>query len=213
MQRYDKGKGREQVQVVSLEEQIAQDNPVRVIDAFINSLDMVKLGFKYAETKETGRKPKDPSDMCKLYLYCYFNGIRSSRKIENECTRNIEVMWLTDNAKPHNRTISDFRKDNKKAIENLFKEFSMLCDMLGLIGKEMVAIDGSKFRASNSRRKTLTKNKVNKMIKHHEESAQRYIELLEENDKEIKDQSLKITTKEELQEKLDAAQKRIEELH
>ena len=213
MQRYDKGKGREQVQVVSLEEQIAQDNPVRVIDAFINSLDMVKLGFKYAETKETGRKPKDPSDMCKLYLYCYFNGIRSSRKIENECTRNIELMWLTDNAKPHNKTISDFRKDNKKAIENLFKEFSMLCDMLGLIGKEMVAIDGSKFRASNSRRKTLTKNKVKKMIKHHEESAQRYIELLEENDKEIKDQSLKITTKEELQEKLDAAQKRIEELH
>ena len=162
MQRYEKGEGREQVKVVSLEEMIEQDNPVRVIDAFVNSLDMIKLGFKYAETKETGRKPKDPSDMCKLYLYCYFNGIRSSRKIERECTRNIEIMWLTDNITPHNRTISDFRKDNKKAIENLFKEFSMLCDMLGLIGKEMIAVDGSKFRASNSRRKNLTKNKVKK---------------------------------------------------
>ena len=213
MQRYEKGEGREQVKVVSLEEMIEQDNPVRVIDAFVNSLDMIKLGFKYAETKETGRKPKDPSDMCKLYLYCYFNGIRSSRKIERECTRNIEIMWLTDNITPHNRTISDFRKDNKKAIENLFKEFSMLCDMLGLIGKEMIAVDGSKFRASNSRRKNLTKNKVKKMIKHHEESAQRYMELLEENDKEIDDQSLEIETKELLQEKLEAAQKRIKELN
>ena len=213
MQRYEKGEGREQVKVVSLEEMIEQDNPVRVIDAFVNSLDMIKLGFKYAETKETGRKPKDPSDMCKLYLYCYFNGIRSSRKIERECTRNIEIMWLTDNITPHNRTISDFRKDNKKAIENLFKEFSMLCDMLGLIGKEMIAVDGSKFRASNSRRKNLTKNKVKKMIKHHEESAQRYMGLLEENDKEIDDQSLEIETKEELQEKLEAAQKRIKELN
>jgi len=212
MQRYDKGKDREQVQVVSLEELIEQDNPVRVIDAFVDSLDMIKLKFTHSETKETGRKPKDPSDMCKLYVYCYFYGIRSSRKIERECTRNIEIMWLTSNGRPHNKTISDFRKDNKKAIENMFKEFSMLCDMLGLIGKEMVAIDGSKFRASNSRRKNLTKNKVKKMIKHHEESAQKYIELLEESDKEIKEQNLKIKTKEELQEKLDAAQKRIEEL-
>lgn len=213
MQRYEKGDSREQVKVISLEEMIEQDNPVRVIDAFVNSLDMIKLGIKYAQTKETGRKPKDPSDMCKLYLYCYFNGIRSSRKIERECTRNIEIMWLTDNINPHNKTISDFRKDNKKAIENLFKEFSMLCDMLGLIGKEMIAIDGSKFRASNSRRKNLTKNKVKKMIKHHEESAQKYIELLEENDKEIDDQSLKIKTKEELKEKLQVAQKRIKELN
>ena len=212
MQRYDKGKDREQIQVMSLEELIEQDNPVRVIDAFINGLDMNKLGFKYAETKETGRKPKDPSDMCKLYVYCYYNGIRSSRKIENECTRNIEIMWLTSSGTPHNKTISDFRKDNKEALENVFKEFSMLCDMLGLIGKEMEAIDGSKFRASNSRRKNLTKNKVKKMIKHHEESAQKYIELIEENDKEVKEQGLKIDTKEELQEKLEDAQKRIEEL-
>ena len=213
MQRYEKGDSREQVKVVSLEEMVEQDNPARVIDAFVNSLDMEKLGIKYAVTKETGRKPKDPSDMCKLYLYCYFNGIRSSRKIERECTRNIEIMWLTDNILPHNRTISDFRKDNKEAIENLFTEFSMLCDMLGLIGKEMMAIDGSKFRASNSRRKNLTKNKVKKMIEHHEESAKKYLELLDENDKEIDNQSLKIKTKEELQEKLEAAQKRIKELN
>jgi transposase len=81
MQRYDKGEGREQIQLVSLEELIEQDNPVRVIDAFVDSLDMIKLGFKYYETKETGRKPKDQSDMCKLYIYSYFNSIRYSRKI------------------------------------------------------------------------------------------------------------------------------------
>lgn len=212
MQRYDKGEGREQVKVVSLEELIDQDNPVRVIDAFVDSRDMIKLGFKYAETKETGRKPKDPSDMCKLYIYCYYYGIRSSRKIEKECTKNIEIMWLTDNIKPHNKTISDFRKDNKEIVEKLLTEFNMICDMLGLIGKEMSVVDGSKFRASNSRRRNLTKNKVKKMIKHHEESVQEYLELLEENDKEIQEQSLKIKTKEELQEKLNQAQKRIEEL-
>ena len=212
MQRYDKGEGREQVKVVSLEELIDQDNPVRVIDAFVDSRDMIKLGFKYAETKETGRKPKDPSDMCKLYIYCYYNGIRSSRKIERECTKNIEIMWLTDNIKPHNKTISDFRKDNKEVVERLLTEFNMICDMLGLIGKEMSAVDGSKFRASNSRRRNLTKNKVKKMIKHHEESVREYLELLEENDKEIKEQTLKTKTKEELQEKLNEAQKRIGEL-
>lgn len=212
MQRYVEGIDREQVQVISYEELISEDNPVRVMDAFVDSLDKVKLGFKYAQTKETGRKPYNPSDMAKLYIYSYFNGIRSSRKIERECKRNIEVMWLINNQTPHNKTISDFRKDNKKAIENMFKEFSMLCDMMGLIGKEMFAIDGSKFRASNSRRRNLTKNKVKKMIKHYEESAQKYIELLEENDKEKNEQKIEIKTKEELKEKLEAAKKRIEQL-
>lgn len=161
---------------------ISEYNPVRVIDAFVDSLNIIKLGFKYAETKETGRKPINPAEICSC-TYSYFNGIRSSRKIEKECKRNIEVMWLINNQTPHNRTISEFRKSNKKVIENMFIEFSMLCDMMGLIGKEIVAIDGSKFRASNSRRKNFNKNKVKKMINHYEETAKIYMKLLEESDK------------------------------
>jgi transposase len=213
MQRYAEGKSREQIQILSYEEMISEDNPVRVIDAFVNSLDMIKLGFKYAETKETGRKPINPAEMCKLYTYSYFNGIRSSRKIEKECNRNIEVMWLINNQTPHNRTISEFRKNNKKAIENMFKEFSILCDMMGLIGKEIVAIDGSKFRASNSRRNNFTKNKVKKMLEHYEDTARKYTELLEKSDnEEDRDTSNLKCTKEEIQERVKAAQNRIEEL-
>jgi len=213
MQRYSEGKSREQVQVLSLEEMISEDNPVRVFDAFANGLDMKKLGFMYAETKETGRKPMNPADMCKLYIYGYFNGIRSSRKLEMECTRNIELMWLINNKAPHNKTISDFRKNNKKALENMFKDFSMFCDMIGLIGKEMAAIDGSKFRASNSRRRNFTKNKVNKMISHHEETARKYTELLEKNDaEENNNEGVLKLSKEELQNIVEDTQKRIEEL-
>lgn len=213
MQRYVEGIGREQVQVLSLEDMISEDNIVRVVDAFVNGLDMKKLGFMYAETKETGRKPINPADMNKLYIYGYFNGLRSSRKLERECTRNIELMWLINNQTPHNKTISDFRKNNKKALENMFKEFGMFCDIIGLIGKEMVAIDGSKFRASNSRRKNFTKNKVKKMISHYEETAVKYIELLEKNDVEEKsnEENLKLT-KQEIQERILAAQTRIKEL-
>jgi transposase len=207
VQRYEEGKDRSQVQIVNLEDLIDENNPVRVIDAFVDSLNMAKLGFKYAETKETGRKPMNPADMCKLYIYGYYNGIRSSRKLERECEKNIEVMWLINNIKPHNKTISEFRRNNKKVLENVFKEFSMLCDALNLIGKEMVAIDGSKFRASNSRKRNYTKNKVKKMIKHFEESANKYLELLEKNDKDDRD-----FNEENLTEKLKAAQKRIEEL-
>lgn len=212
MQRYEEGNDRNQVQIVNLEDMISEDNPVRVIDAFVNSIDMVKLGFQYAETKETGRKPMNPADMSKLYIYGYYNGVRTSRKIERECEKNIEVMWLINNLKPHNKTISEFRRNNKKALENLFREFTMLCDMLKLIGKEMVAIDGSKFRASNSRKRNYTKNKVKKMIQHFEESANKYLELLEKNDKDDDNKQKIDFTKENLTEKIEAAQKRIEEL-
>jgi len=213
MQRYAEGKSREQIQVLGFEEMISEDNPVRVFDAFVNGLDMKKIGFMYAETKETGKKPINPADMCKLYIYGYFNGIRSSRKLARECTRNIELMWLINNQTPHDKTVSDFRKNNKKALENMFKDFSMFCDMIGLIGKEMVAIDGSKFRASNSRRKNFTKNKVKKMISHYEETARKYTELLEKNDAEENNNEGNFKfTKEGIQEKIEAAQKRIEEL-
>lgn len=98
--------------------------------------------------------------MLKLYIYGYFNGIRSSRKLERECKRNIEVMWLLDNLMPDDKTISNFRENNKQTIIGVFKQFSMLCNELNLYGKELIAVDGNKFRANNSRRKNYTKNKV-----------------------------------------------------
>lgn len=165
---------------ISFDELISEDNPVRVIDAFVDASDLSQC--KYANVKSVGRPAYRPQDMMKLYLYGYFNGIRSSRKLERECSRNIEVMWLLSNLKPDDKTICNFRKDNKKAIKSIFKQFSMLCNELNLIGKEIVAIDGSKFRASNARQNTYTKNKVAKMLRYYEESADKYLKLLEETE-------------------------------
>jgi transposase len=167
---------------MSLDEMISQDNPVRVIDIFADNINFIKMGFKYATTKTTGRKPYSPADMLKLYLYGYFNGIRTSRKLETECKRNIELMWLLHELKPDYRTIADFRKDNISLLKNIFKHFSLFCNELGLYGKEIVAIDGSKFRANNARKKNLTKGKIAKRLAYFEQAAERYLELLENSD-------------------------------
>ena len=153
MDRYKSVENREQINLMPmcLDDMISPDSEVRAIDAIVEKMDIQSIGFTYSETKDTGRKPYSPVDMFKLYAYSYFSGIRSSRKIERECYRNIEVMWLINGLKPDFKTIADFRKDNKKPIKQAFHKFSMICDELGLIGKEMVAVDGSKFRASNSR--------------------------------------------------------------
>ena len=164
---------------MSFDELIDENNPVRVIEAFVKMLDMEELGCKHAVPSKTGRPPYNPKDMLKLYIYGYFNGIRTSRKLEKECKRNIELMWLLKNLTPDDKTISDFRKNNKKVVINTFKQFSMLCQELNLIGKEIVTIDGSKFRACNSRHKSYTKRKVAKMLEYYEECANKYIELME----------------------------------
>lgn len=117
---------------MSLDEMISEDNPVRVIDIFADNINFHEMGFKYATTKATGRKPYSPADMLKLYLYGYFNGIRTSRKLETECKRNIELMWLLNELKPDYRTIADFRKDNITLVKDIFKHFSLLCNELGL---------------------------------------------------------------------------------
>lgn len=214
MKRYVRGESRNQLSIIpiSLDDMIDENNPVRVIDALIESLDMIALEFKYAIPKDIGRKPYNPKDLLKLYIYGYFNRIRSSRKLEKECKRNIEVMWLIDNLRPDDKTISDFRKDNKKPLMEVFKQFSMLCNELGLYGKKIVAIDGSKFKASNSRKKNYTKNKVKKMLEYYEEVAEKYIEMLAENDEKEKNENILDQTKEEITAKLEKAKRRIEEL-
>lgn len=195
------------------DEIITEDNPVRVLEAFVDALDMEKLNFTHATTKESkaGRPAYNPKDMLKLYLYGYFNGIRSSRKLERECHRNIELFWLIGELKPDFKTIADFRKDNIKNIKGVFAEFSILCDELKLLGKEIVAIDGSKFRANNARKKNYTKGKIEKQIKYYQENAEKYMKLLDEEDSKETDNKV-TTNKEEIQRKIQKAKQRIEEL-
>lgn len=190
---------------LALDDMIDENNPVRIMEAFIEMLDMNALNCKNANPKGVGRPPYNPKDMLKLYVYGYFNGIRTSRKLERECNRNIELMWLLNNLTPDDKTISDFRKDNKVAVISAFKQFSMLCQELNLVGKEIVAIDGSKFRACNSRHQSYTKRKVEKMLLHYEQSAKKYIELLEKSE----DFGETIN----LNEKLEKALNRIKELN
>ena len=198
---------------ICYDEIISEDNPVRVLDAFVESLNMKELNFKNSDRKSNlaGRPSYNPKDMLKLYLYGYFYGIRSSRKLAKECERNIEIFWLIKELKPDFRTISCFRKDNINNMKLVFKEFSILCDSLNLIGKEIVAIDGSKFRANNGRRKNYTKGKLEKQIKYYEENIQKYMEVLDKEDSEEKETKVSVS-KTELQEKIKEAKKRIEEL-
>ena len=198
---------------ICYDEMISENNPVRVLDAFVDSLNLNEMNFKNADRQASlaGRPSYNPKHLLKLYLYGYFNGIRSSRKLAKECERNIEVFWLIDELKPDFRTISNFRRDNINNMKLVFKEFSIFCDSLNLIGKEIVAIDGSKFRANNGRKKNYTKGKIEKQIKYYEENVEKYMELLDKEDMEEKENKVDIC-KEELQCKIEEAKKRITEL-
>ena len=132
-----------------LDDYITENNPVRVIDIFIDSLDLREMDVG-AHDNETGRPPYNPKDILKLYVYGYFNKIRSSRRLEREACRNLELMWLLNRLTPDHKTIANFRKNNAKALKNVFREFVQLCKKLGLYGNELMAIDGSKFSAVNS---------------------------------------------------------------
>ena len=150
---YIKGHSRTQTTMLPdcIDDLIDLDSPVRVIDAFVDGLDMAQAGFTKASLHQTGRPPYDPRDLLKLYLYGYFNRIRSSRRLMMECTRNIELFFLLNRLIPDFRTIADFRKDNAKALKNVFRAFVRICMELGLYQKELIAVDGSKFRAVNSK--------------------------------------------------------------
>lgn len=167
---------------MSFDDMIDDDNPIRGISAIVDTMNEEVLCFTHSKTKSTGRPPYNPILMFKIYLYCYYNTIRSSRRIERECKRNIELMWLTGGLAPDHKTIANFRKENKKAIENAHKEFIRICDKLKLIGKEVVAIDGTKIKANNSRKNNITISKLNKMIEHHEENIHDFLKQLSQND-------------------------------
>jgi len=215
MERHKTGIDRNQLsmELLDFESLVAPDNPVRAIDAIVDRLDVRLLGFAYSQTKETGRKSYDPSDMLKLYMYGYFNGVRSSRKLERECSRNIELMWLIGCLKPDFKTIADFRKNNQEPIQKTFLRFSMFCDELGLLGKEVVAIDGSKFRASNNSNAYWTKKKLADKREEYKKAADKYMKLLDACDREEEgSRQVKGYTRKELKERLDWIGHKVDQL-
>jgi len=164
-----------------IDDYIAEDSPVRVVDVFIDDLDISGLGFRTVPNA-TGRPSYHPKMMLKLYVYGYLNRVQSSRRLEREAQRNVELMWLTGRLAPDFKTIADFRKDNGEAIRLVCREFVMLCRKLGLLNNTLVAIDGSKFKAVNNRDKNFTRAKMKRRLAEVEASIDRYLEQLTEYD-------------------------------
>ena len=167
----------------ALDDWISEDNPVRAIDAFVDALDLAELGFR-VQPAETGRPSFHPSVHLKLYIYGYVNRVPSSRRLEREAGRNLEVMWLLGRLVPDDKVIADFRKDNSAAIRKVCARFVELCRKLGLLTKASVAIDGSKFKAVNDRDKNFTHNKLERRRKQLEESVARYLSQLDTADRQ-----------------------------
>ena len=175
----------------SLEDTIAADNPVRFIDAFVNSIDLVTIGFTLRVLKTEGRPSFDTKVFLKIYLYGYLNGIRSSRRLEKETLRNLEMQWLVEAICPNYHSISDFRKDNPKALKQLFKLFVSFLKDAELIAGEIIAIDGTKSRAHNGKKSNFNQKKIDKHIAYIEAKVEEYLDELEKND--VKDTSVKVT--------------------
>jgi len=181
---YIEGEDRNQIILFpeSIDEYVSDNNSIRIIDEYIQQLDLKSLHFKRAATPLMGRPPYHPKDMLKLYLYGYLNRIRSSRRLEQEAIRNLEVIWLLKKLKPDFKTIADFRKDNKKALKKVFRDFTRLCDEWELFGKELVAIDGSKFRACNSKKNNYNTKKLERHLQYLDEKIENYIQELDHHD-------------------------------
>src|SRR5437899_9084782 len=165
-----------------LQDWICEDNPVRVIDVFVDELDLAELRFSGIDPEATGRPSYHPSVLLKLYIYGYLNRTQSSRRLEREASRNVEVMWLTGRLVPDHKTIADFRKDNGPAIRKVCAQFVALCRQIGLLTKASVAIDGSKFKAVNNRDKNFTRAKMERRLAQIEESVARYLSQLDTAD-------------------------------
>ncbi len=176
-----------------LEDWIAEDNPVRVVDVFVDELDLGGLGFGRVAPRATGRPGYHPSGLLKLYIYGYLNRVQSSRRLEREAGRNVEVMWLCRRLAPDHKTIADFRKDNGPAIRKVCARFVVLCRQLGLFAEASVAIDGSKFKAVNTRDKNFTVAKMARRMEQIEQSVARYLHQLDSADRQ--EPSLARTTK------------------
>jgi transposase len=185
----------------SLEDWIDENNPVRVIDVFIDELNLGELGFERVAAASTGRPGYHSAVLLKLYVYGYLNRVQSSRRLEREAGRNVEVMWLTGRLAPDHKTIADFRRDNGKAIGKVCSQFVALCRQLGLLADASVAIDGSKFKAVNNRDRNFTKAKMDRRMKQIEESVERYLQQLDSVDRQEPGEALAAKTR-HLQDKI-----------
>jgi transposase len=186
MKRFIEGEDRSQSTLFPehLDDYIAEDNPVRVIDVFVEELDLQALGFEGIEPEATGRPAYHPASLLKIYIYGYLNRIQSSRRLERETQRNVELIWLTGRLTPDFKTIADFRKDNGKAIRGVCREFIVMCRDLKLFSEAIVAIDGSKFKAVNNRDKNFTDRKLKARMQQLDESIARYLTELDRADRE-----------------------------
>ena len=186
MKRFVQGEDRTQSTLLpaSLDDYVAETNPVRVIDVFIDELDLGHLGFAGVDPAATGRPSYHPAVLLKLYLYGYLNRIQSSRRLERECQRNLELMWLTGRLMPDFKTIANFRKDNGPAIRRVGRQFVLLCRQLDLFSEALVAIDGSKFKAVNNRDRNFTRAKIQKRMEQIEASIERYLTSIETADRQ-----------------------------
>jgi transposase len=186
MKRFIEGENRGQGTLLPelLDDYVAEDNPVRVVDVFVDELDLGKLGFERVQPAKTGRPAYHPAVLLKLYIYGYLNRIQSSRRLEREAQRNVELMWLTGRLAPDFKTIANFRKDNGKAIRNVCRQFVVVCQQLDLFSDAVVAIDGSKFKAVNSSDRNFTDAKLKRRMQEIESNISRYLAELDTADRQ-----------------------------
>jgi transposase len=212
MKRFVEGENRFQSTLFpeTLDGYITEENPVSVIDVFVDELDLGALGFHGVDPKATGRPAYHPSILLKIYIYGYLNRIQSSRRLERESQRNVELMWLIDRLAPDFKTIADFRKNNGKAIRSVCRKFIVLCRQLKLFSESIIAIDGSKFKAVNSHNNNFTRSKMKRRLEEIEESINRYLGKLDSVDQEESEFSETKTVK--LKEKIASLKQKMQDL-
>ena len=212
MTRFIEGEARTQATLFpeALDEYIAEENSVRVIDVFVDGLDLANMGFKVLPA-DTGRPAYHPSTLLKLFIYGYLNRIQSSRRLERESGRNVELMWLLGRLAPDFKTIADFRKNNTKAITQVCREFILICRKLNLFAESLIAIDGSKFKAVNNRNRNFTEAKIKLRLKQIDESIARYLGQIASADRvELSTANVK---RERLEKKINKLKKEVEQLN
>jgi len=204
MKRFIQGEDRNQATLLPelLDDYVTDTNPVRVVDVFVDELDLGQLGFDGVDPAETGRPAYHPAVLLNIYIYGYLNRIQSSRRLEREAQRNVELMWLTGRLMPDFKTIANFRKDNSQAIRSVCRQFVVLCQQLGLFTEALVAIDGSKFKAVNNRDRNFTSAKLKRRMEEIESSISRYLTALDTADRQ--EPSIAKARTERLQDKIAA---------
>ncbi|TQV74098.1 IS1182 family transposase [Aliikangiella marina] len=212
MKRFIQGENRSQSTLFpeALDDYISEENQIRVIDAYVDSIDLLSLGFKGVEPKDTGRPSYHPSVMLKLYIYGYLNRLQSSRRLENETHRNVELMWLLSRLTPDFKTIADFRKENGRGIKNVCRQFIDLCRQLNLFSETVIAVDGSRFKAVNRKNRNFTQAKIKSRIERAEASISAYMSAL---DKADRDAPKDTTTQEKLKDRIQSLKAKIVELN